>query len=135
MWAGRLSIMSICPEGSQSAAVHPSPSEKVHVPTQRFFLRGEIDVASSSQLRTDLDELVRAGSGDLVLDCTDLTFIDSSGVAAIMFTQIALQARGSELQIVNIDGVPARVLEILGLSEALHVKATTPEHPETELTA
>jgi anti-anti-sigma factor len=107
--------------GGQSVAVHLPPLEKVHVSTQRFFLRGEIDIASASQLRADLQELVDTSSGDIVVDCSGLTFIDSSGVAAIVFTQQALAPRGSALRIANIDGVPARLLDILDLNETLHV--------------
>ncbi|MDQ1476004.1 MAG: anti-sigma factor antagonist [Actinomycetota bacterium] len=117
------------------ARLAPPAPEKVHMATHRFFLRGEIDIASASQLRSDLEELVRASVGDIVLDCSGLTFIDSSGVAAIVFTRLALEERGDELRIANINGVPARLLDILGLTEVLHVNEASPEHPETELMA
>jgi anti-anti-sigma factor len=117
----RFAIMGACWEAVK-AWLSTTPAEKVpDVVTQRFFLRGEIDIASAPQLRADLQELVNTSSGDIVIDCSELSFIDSSGVAVIVFTQQALEARGSALRIANIDGVPARLLDILDLNEALHV--------------
>jgi anti-anti-sigma factor len=95
------------------------------VVTQRFFLRGDVDVASAPDLRAELDDLVRTSDGDIVLDCGGLTFIDSAGVAVLLRTRKALDARGNELRVANVDGVAARVLDVLGLNDVLHVNEPT----------
>lgn len=88
---------------------------------KRFFLRGEIDLSNAPQLHSDLVDLVGAGNEDVIIDCVELTFIDSAGIAVIVRTQKALDARGNELRVANVDATSARVLEILGLTELLHV--------------
>jgi anti-anti-sigma factor len=98
--------------------------------TRRFFLRGDIDLATAADLRSELESLVAAIDGDLVLDCCGLTFIDSTGVSVIVATQHALNARGNELRVANVDGVAARVLDVLGLTEALHVNEPEGAHPD-----
>jgi anti-anti-sigma factor len=89
--------------------------------THRFFLRGDVDIATASALQHDLEEWASAGNGNVVLDCCGLTFIDSSGVAVIVKVYRALARQGRELRLVNADHMAARVLDVLGLSALLHV--------------
>jgi anti-anti-sigma factor len=47
-------------------------------------VRGEVDPASAAEFRARLEVAARDGSGDLVLDLTDLRFIDSSGLKVLL---------------------------------------------------
>jgi anti-sigma B factor antagonist len=47
-------------------------------------LKGEIDLSNSSELRTRLQQHVKAKCPALVLDFTEVTYIDSSGLATII---------------------------------------------------
>src|SRR3954468_236599 len=89
--------------------------------TQTFFLRGEVDIATASRLRCELEERVRFGAGVLVLDCRELTFIDSSGIAAIAHAHRLLAAEGRGLRIVNADHRARRVFDVLGLADVFQV--------------
>jgi anti-anti-sigma factor len=56
-----------------------------------------------------------AQSGDVFdIDCTDLTFIDSSGIA--MLIDVARRS-GKDVNLVNVERVPRRAFEVLGLCE------------------
>jgi anti-sigma B factor antagonist len=46
--------------------------------------RGEIDLATVGELEARLRELSASGSGNLVLDLRDVTFMDSSGLRLVM---------------------------------------------------
>ena len=76
-------------------------------------------------MRAQLEVLAADSDDDLILDCTGLTFIDSAGVAVIVHTQRVLNARGYALRVANVDGVAARVLDVLGLTDVLHVNEPT----------
>jgi anti-anti-sigma factor len=89
--------------------------------THRFFLRGDVDIATAPALQHELEEWAPTGNGDVVIDCCGLTFIDSSGVAVIVKVYRALARQGRELKLVNADRMTARVLDVLGLSALLHV--------------
>ena len=89
--------------------------------TQLFFVRGEVDIATAPRLQCELEERVRAGGGDLVLDCRELTFIDSSGIAAIVRTHRRLVGEGRELRIVNANRQARLALDVSGLTDVLHV--------------
>jgi len=57
--------------------------------------------------------------GDLVVDCTEMTFIDSTGVHVLLEIEMALKALGRTMLVANIQPAPLRVLEILGLTSLL----------------
>jgi len=42
---------------------------------QRFYVWGQIDLATASELETDLRLAIDATRGDLIIDCRDLSFI------------------------------------------------------------
>jgi anti-sigma B factor antagonist len=96
------------------------------VAAQRFFVRGDIDIANASQLGSELEALVGTGDGDLILDCTGLTYLGSAGVSVIVTTQKTLAARGNELRVANVHGIAARVVDVLDLIEVLHVNEPAP---------
>jgi stage II sporulation protein AA (anti-sigma F factor antagonist) len=45
---------------------------------------GEVDVRTAPALRTALDRAVEQGEGDLVLDLSQVGFVDSSGLGVIL---------------------------------------------------
>jgi phospholipid transport system transporter-binding protein len=86
-----------------------------------WHLGGELDVAAIPELR---DRLNRVEEGDVTLDCSALTFLDSSGLALLVALYHARRARGAELVIVNPSRCVTRVLELTGLSILLAVPST-----------
>jgi anti-sigma B factor antagonist len=76
-------------------------------------MHGELDAASASGLENSLVEL--AGS-TLVLDLSDLTFIDSSGIGALVVARNRIRSKGlGELVLTRPREIVVRVLEIVGL--------------------
>jgi anti-sigma B factor antagonist len=80
----------------------------------RYSLRGEVDLATAPSLRDDLQGFVRPGT-TLVVDCSELAFIDSQGIAVLFDTHRALEAAGGKLVIANIPQSARRPFDILGL--------------------
>lgn len=77
-------------------------------------LEGELDMAVAPALR---NLLVAAGSGARIVrvDLTDVTFLDSSGIATLTVYGKELAAAGGRLQIGERSYVVSRVLDIAGL--------------------
>lgn len=86
------------------------------VAPNRYALKGELDMASATTLREALDPVVAAGK-PLTLDVADLTFIDSSGLRALVQLSAGLNGVGPLVLSSPSDGV-RRLLDIVGL-EAL----------------
>lgn len=79
---------------------------------------GEIDASNASDLGGLIKSALRAQPLTLDIDCTGLTFIDSSGIAELIrawrFT--ASSASRTDLYVNGINGSPARTLELLGIN-------------------
>jgi len=87
--------------------------EITKVDPKRYRLRGELDMASAVTFEKELLPVAQ-GSGKLVLDLGDLTFIDSSGLRALV--QLSEQMNGSApLVLSNVPHGVQRLLDIVGL--------------------
>jgi anti-sigma B factor antagonist len=99
----------------------------------RVALRGEIDMQNARQLRTCVEEALKAQPSELVVDMTELTFIDSSGLKELVHAQVALRENGGRLAILNPPRIALRVLEISGLARFLIIRDAGYEQPNAFL--
>jgi anti-anti-sigma factor len=77
-------------------------------------LHGELDVVSADGLA---DALVEEAGSTLVVDLSDLTFIDSTGIGALVTARNRILADGQgQLVLSRPGGIVRRALEIVGLS-------------------
>ena len=83
--------------------------------TTVFSLRGEIDMASAPQCHRALDAHAAFTLGEIVCDCTDLGFLDSTGIAMLVEVSDDLAAQGRGFRLVNVNGIPLRALQICSL--------------------
>jgi anti-sigma B factor antagonist len=81
-------------------------------PDGRFKLTGEVDMGVAGGLFVLLQQSMD-GTRDLSLDLSDLEFIDSSGIRALIQVAQLLHGRG-RLILESPRGAVARVLEIVG---------------------
>jgi anti-sigma B factor antagonist len=86
-------------------------------------LQGEVDVASSAELRRRLRTAVETGATRILVDLGDVTFIDSIAMAAIVGAQRRL-ATGGRLALVAYHPYVLLVLEAVGLQHVVHVFPT-----------
>lgn len=78
-----------------------------------FRLRGTFGVASAGNLHELLDEVCRT-RGDLSLDLSGVTFMDSVGLRAIIQACMGLADKGT-VRIVNPAGQVRRLLQMSGI--------------------
>ena len=85
----------------------------------RITLEGELDLATAAAAAAALREDVNGDAPRRVLDLSGLTFMDSSGLRAILSANGAARREGWTLAIVP--GPPAvqRVFEICGVTDGL----------------
>jgi anti-anti-sigma factor len=102
--------------------------EAVEGATRAVIVAGELDQATLPELQRTLDEAIDAGSGDLLIDLSDCSFIDSSGLAALVSARERVAATDSRGFAICC-GTPQvqRLLEITGLDKAMGVVATRDE--------
>jgi anti-sigma B factor antagonist len=90
--------------------------------TTTVRLHGEIDVLNVDQVRVSLVEALESGPSLIVVDLAELSFIDSTGLGAIIFGFQRARDRGVGFRLAN----PSRgVRQILVLSGVLEVVELT----------
>ncbi len=87
--------------------------------TVTVALGGEFDINAGRHFSLCTDEVVASGTGSVVIDLADLTFIDSTGVAALVDCHQRLDATGRRLRVINVGVQPAGVFGMAGLTEIL----------------
>lgn len=77
-------------------------------------LHGELDIESADGLA---DALVDIAGSTVVVDLSDLTFMDSTGIGALVVARNRILADGqSQLVVTRPTGIVRKALEIVGLS-------------------
>ena len=84
-------------------------------------LMGELDVYTVSSVRATLDGLLLDGASPVVVDLTDLTFMDSSGLGTLVAAHKKARVLRSAFVVVCADGVVLRLLSVTGLIRVFHV--------------
>jgi anti-anti-sigma factor len=86
---------------------------------------GEIDLANAADLDARLRRWSAAGDGDVVVDCSAMSFIDSSGLSVLMRHGLALLRRQRRLVLLNVSKACCRTIAIYGVSDVVLLRSTT----------
>jgi len=90
-------------------------------------VRGEIDVASVTELELALDAAIHSSTGAFVLDLDEVEFLDSSGLSAILRARALLARTDRELAIVCRPGPVRRLFVVAGVADLLNLFASRGE--------
>ena len=83
----------------------------------QFVLSGEIDISNADSVRVEGVCLARdAAPSPLVADLVGVTFIDSSGIAALISIHNAARAAGGSLVLRSMSPSVLRLFELAGLA-------------------
>ena len=82
-------------------------------------LHGELDLASAKALEDELLRIEATSISRIVLDLTELEFIDSTGLAVIVRADTRAKNDGHVLRVLRPNGEVARVFELCELDEVL----------------
>jgi anti-sigma B factor antagonist len=87
---------------------------------------GEVDLSNATELEYRLAALSVVGAHRIVVDLSEITFIDVIGFNTLLRAQRLARANGQELRVRRPRGIVARVLELLQLESVLVVKEDAP---------
>ena len=83
---------------------------------------GEFDAVGTADVRPTLEEIAAmTDEPHVVLDLSGVTFMDSSGIGAIVFLFKRLRADGRSLALVGVYGQTRQLIELLRVDKALPV--------------
>jgi anti-sigma B factor antagonist len=85
------------PEDGKGLAIVPHDEGE----TQRIVLTGELDVATVPLFNKRLSELQQRGCTTVVLDLSGVTFMDSTGLSAILVVEMHARMRGQRFAVIE----------------------------------
>lgn len=83
--------------------------------------RGEVDMATSRHLRESLDQLIVDGHVHLVVDLDAVTFLDSTGLGALIGARRKTHAFRGSFALLCSDGRLPRALQLTGLDRVFRI--------------
>ena len=88
-------------------------------------LAGDFDGNGVEEFRSCIDELIDSSNGAvLIVDLSDVTFIDSSGICALLEARRLVTREHRELQFEHLSAPASRLFELTGLTDVLDDRAT-----------
>src|SRR5262249_5867915 len=83
-------------------------------------LVGELDVSTAPELRRHVDEIAAAG-GDVLVDCSQLTFADSSGLDTLIRLAKTLRDADRRRVLSNVRPIVRRAAEVLQITDLVEL--------------
>jgi anti-sigma B factor antagonist len=83
--------------------------------------RGEVDVFTAPGLDTELDSLIAAGNSRLVVDLSDVAFLDSTGLGVLVKALKHAREAGGWLHLVVASDRIRKIFEITGLDASIPI--------------
>jgi anti-anti-sigma factor len=102
----------------------PRPAEtfrlRATVPGRLVTLRGRLDVAAAADARLGLADAVREGSGELVLDLSELDSVDATGLGVLVGAHRHAGRAGRRAVLLDVPEQVSRLLLVTRLHRVLH---------------
>lgn len=108
---------------SGSSGPHPPPfTAQIINPANPVVIRasGELDIATVGLLQTCLENAARDG-GPVEVDMTEVTFMDSSGLRALIIEREAADGAGRGFVVIPSEAV-RRLITIAGLADFIEMR-------------
>ena len=82
-------------------------------------LTGDFDALAVNEHRPHFEELVETKDSDVAIDLTDVEFMDSSGIGALVFMFKRLTAKHRKLSLITGSGQPMQMIEYLRINRTV----------------
>jgi len=84
-------------------------------------VHGKLDVQSSPLLKVRLESLVNFGHQKIVINLTDVDFIDSTGAGSLMYAQKIINPVTGGLRLIGLSPQNTNVFSVLNLTDVLSI--------------
>ena len=98
----------------------PEPADPVWL----ISLTGELDFYSAPRFRRAFTDTTPPAGDDVVLDLSELGFLDSSGLAAVVELYLRLERAGARLVVVSTQARIARVFAVTAIDRFVQLTST-----------
>lgn len=125
--SGKFDLISIdTPFVAQT--IHPKPIMSKIV--KQVQLSGILDSTKASQFRTDINNIVKAGTDYVLIDLKEVTFVDSSGLGALVSALKTVRSASGKLCICSINEQVRMLFELTSMDRVFRVFKNQEEFEE-----
>jgi len=82
-------------------------------------LSGEMDAQGCSVIRPQLEDVCNQNQPHIIIDINSVSFIDSSGIGAIVFLFKRLKEKNRSMEIIGVRGQPKELMKLLRIDSAI----------------
>ncbi|PCS22866.1 STAS domain-containing protein [Candidatus Enterovibrio escicola] len=94
--------------------------------TLMLVIHGDMDAHGCSEIQPELDAVVNEEHiTDVTLNLSNVNFLDSSGIGAIVFLFKRLKAKDYTLSLVQVHGQPMEIIQLLRINSAIPVEVAS----------
>jgi len=105
------------PDDGRALAIVPHDEDGV----QRIVLTGELDVSTVPEFNKRMSELRHRGFHSIVLDLAGVTFMDSTGLSAILVAEMHARMRGQRFSLVEGPPHVSELFRLTGVDNFLEI--------------
>ena len=87
-------------------------------------LYGEVDIYNADSLKNELQALIAEKSADIVLDCTNLKYIDSTGLGVLVNALNRVKEQDKSISITNLKPYIAKIFTLTGLDKIFVIEVS-----------
>jgi len=98
---------------------HLTVRSEIENDTARVSLQGELDLHGADPVTAELDRLAASDVHAVLIDASGLSFLDSSGLRALLAGREKLKSAGVQLRIVEACDAVTRLLDMTGTRSLL----------------
>ena len=84
-------------------------------------LYGEVDIYNADSLKSELHALIDERQADIVLDCTNLNYIDSTGLGVLVSALKKIREADKQISIVCLKPHIAKIFTLTGLDKVFEI--------------
>jgi anti-sigma B factor antagonist len=84
-----------------------------------FTVAGEVDISNAQQMKAELEASYKQHEADLLLDISDLNYIDSTGLGVIIGIYGQIRGEGHRIVLINPRENVKKLLRITSLDKVL----------------
>ncbi len=114
-------VMGLAHPTTPSYQVVDRAATGVATPIKVIQPTGVLDVTNCSQLRREIIEVANAGGCNVLVDCQNLSFMDSSGLSALVLASQKMREVNSQLSICSINQQIEMLFELSSMEDIFEV--------------
>ena len=87
-------------------------------------LYGEVDIYNADSLKTEMHSLIDEKTADILLDCTNLKYIDSTGLGVLVSALKKVKEAQKQIRIVSLKPYIAKIFTLTGLDKIFLIEVS-----------